>query len=147
VSGNCQVDFYLLGSAAMDANSLACRLAAMAWERGHSIDIVTGDEQASRQLDDLMWAYPEGRFLPHERSAAGATQAPVRIHLEPPAGRADVVINLTTTPLEQPDRFTRLLEIVPHQPAEREASRNKFRAYRAAGLEPATHEINQEKPG
>lgn len=139
----CQVDFYLLASASLDASHLACKLALMAWERGHSIDIMTANRAEAAALDELMWAYPEGRFLPHERATGDSvSRAPIRIHELPPAGRADVIINLTSEPLEAPGRCTRLLEIVPYRPAEREASREKFRAYRDQGLEPATHEIS-----
>lgn len=139
----CQVDFYLLASASLDASHLACKLALMAWERGHSIDILTANPAEAAALDELMWRYPEGRFLPHERAAGGTGgRAPVRIHERPPPGDADVIINLTTEPLAAPGRCTRLLEIVPYRPAERQASREKFRAYRDQGFEPATHEIS-----
>jgi DNA polymerase IIIc chi subunit len=37
------------------------------------------------------------------------------------------------------NRFRRLLEIVPAEPAQRDASREKFRNYRALGLSPETH--------
>lgn len=136
-----QVDFYLLGSPALDASRLACKLALMAWERGHRVDVVAGADQAEA-LDRLMWDFPAGRFLPHARAGADdAAEAPVRIHERAP-GSGDVIINLTPEPLSGPPDCARLLEIVPHDPADREASRKKFRAYRGLGLEPATHDIN-----
>jgi len=140
VSAGCQVDFYQLGSPDLAPERLACRLALMAWERGHQVTIVTDSSAAANEVDELLWAYPEGRFVPHEPGADA--QAPVRILPEPPAGDADVVINLTITPLPSPERFQRLLEIVPHRREEREASREKFRHYRAAGLDPKAHTIN-----
>lgn len=138
---NCQIDFYLLGPDAPGADYLACRLALMAWERGHSIDIVTGSETETHTLDNLLWRYPPGRFLPHA-TEADREPAPIRIRHAAPEGSADVVINLTKAALREPNRFRRLLEIVPHREAERSASRDKFRAYRALGLEPGTHEIS-----
>ena len=137
----CQVDFYLLASPEGDAGHLACKLALMALERGHRIDILAADADSARALDELMWRYPEGRFIPHDL-ADGPTgrQAPVRIHQRAP-DKADVLINLTQQPVDQPQRCRRLLEIVPHRDADRKASRDKFRAYRAQGLEPATHPI------
>lgn len=138
----CQVDFYLLGAAAQDPGRLACKLATMAWERGHAVAIVTTDESAAARLDKLLWEYPEGRFVPHERADSDAGTAPVSILTGPPPGRGDVVINLTSEALPQPQSFRRLLEIVPFADSEREASRDKFRAYRRLGLAPETHEIN-----
>ncbi len=135
----CKVDFYLLGSPRLSAEHLACKLSMMAWERGHRIHVVAADDRVDA-LDELMWSYPEDRFLPHGPAGKDAA-APVRIGGEPPAD-ADLVINLTPEPLTVSARWRRLLEIVPHDPAEREASREKFRAYRAHGLAPDTHEMN-----
>jgi len=142
VADRCQIDFYLLGSPRQEAPQLACKLALMAWERGHSIAVVASDEQSAAALDDLMWQYPEGRFLPHERcTPGGGSPAPVRIMCAFPARGSDVVINLSSQPLPELQNCRRLLEIVPHQPEEREASRHKYKAYRAQGVEPSMHEI------
>lgn len=136
----CQVDFYLLGSPELAPERLACKLAVMAWERGHQVSIVTGSEAATAALDELLWDCPEGRFVPHERNEQ--TPAPVQVLDRAPPGSADVVINLTGTALDTPLHFKRLLEIVPHRKSDRDASREKFRHYRAAGLDPQAHEIN-----
>ncbi len=140
MGGRCQVDFYLLGSPALDADRLACRLALMAWERGHTVSILARDDQHAGSLDELLWTYPEGRFLPHERGDGPA--APVRLVTAPPGEDGDVVINLTTTAQAPPLPWNRLLEIVPHREAEREASRTKFRSYRQHGLDPQHHDID-----
>jgi DNA polymerase-3 subunit chi len=145
VTGSCQVDFYLLGSPGQEAPRLACKLALMAWERGHDIAVVTGGDTEAAALDELMWQYPEGRFLPHERCGPDeASPAPVRILCSFPEHQSDVVINLSSRPLPEPRSCKRLLEIVPHHSEEREASRRKYQAYRALGIEPSTHEIGAE---
>lgn len=136
----CQVDFYLLGSPALDAERLACKLALMAWERGHRVAIVAGDEERAGALDELMWTCPEGRFLPHGQGSDPAT--PVSVLTEPPGAEGDVVINLTSDALPPPLPWNRLLEIVPHREADRQASRDKFRHYRAEGFDPRAHDIN-----
>jgi DNA polymerase-3 subunit chi len=143
VAARCQVDFYLMGAPALDPQRLACKLATMAWERGHEVSIVTAGDAAAAQLDGLLWEYPAGRFVPHARTNAGdAPQAPVTILTGPPRDAADVVINLTPSPLPEPGACRRLLEIVPFDKGERAASRHKYRAYRRLGLNPSTHEIN-----
>jgi DNA polymerase-3 subunit chi len=124
----------------MSVEQLACQLAMMVWEQGlRSLVVVPGRSQA-RRLDELMWSLPEGRFLPHQGSGE-ASQAQVSIgslaDLE--GTQAEVVINLGLTTVPQPQRFRRLLELVPAGEAERQASRNKFRAYREAGLNPQSH--------
>ena len=140
----CQVDFYVLDDSALTAEQLACRLAMMAWEQGHKIAVLTETTDLANKLDELMWDYPAGRFLPHS-AEAGDTRAPVIIvksEMPIPEG-SEVIINLTSTAISGPDRFKRLLEIVPGSPSQRTASRHKFRSYREQGLEPASHPVGK----
>jgi DNA polymerase-3 subunit chi len=141
---SCQVDFYLLGEASPGAAKLACRLALMALERKQKIFIVTASEASSEQLDELMWQYPDGRFIPHARAGEqDSAKAPVNIGTLSRLNPVDVVINLCPEAVVQPERFSRVLEIVPYDDNEKEASRVKFRIYRNLGLNPQTHEINK----
>lgn len=140
----CQVDFYLLGEAAPEAGKLACRLALMAWERKQRIFVIVASETAVEQLDTLMWQYPEGRFLPHSRADdEDSGKTPVHIGTLSDLNPTDVVINLCPEAVPQPERFSRLLEIVPYAENERQASRVKYKAYRNLGLRPQTHEIKK----
>ncbi len=144
MKATCQVDFYVLGDSAMTADQLACRLAMMAWEQGHKIAVLTETADLANKLDQLMWDYPAGRFLPHS-AEPGDTRSPVIIgksDMPLPAG-SEVIINLAPTAISEPDRFKRLLEIVPGSPAQRTASRNKFRSYRDQGLNPVSHAIGK----
>ena len=143
----CQVDFYVLGDGALTAEQLACRLALMAWEQGHQIAVLTETTDIANKLDELMWDYPAGRFLPHS-AEPGDTRAPVIIGTSdmPIQQDKEVIINLTSTAISEPDRFKRLLEIVPGSPSQRTASRHKFRSYREQGLDPASHAIGK-RPG
>jgi len=143
-SQSCQVDFYLLGESSPGAEKLACRLALMALEREQKIFIITTSDASSEQLDELMWQYPEGRFIPHAIAGAqDAGKAPVNIGTLAGLSPADVVINLSPEAVPQPERYSRLLEIVPYADNEKEASRVKFRIYRNQNLNPQTHEINK----
>ena len=143
-SESCQVDFYLLGESSQGASRLACRLALMAWERKQKIFIITATDSSGEQLLELMWQFPEGRFLSH----AGACEqdsgkAPVNIGTLSGLNPTDVVINLCPEAVPQPERFSRVLEIVPYAESERQASRVKYKTYRNLGLQPQTHEINK----
>ncbi len=140
---NCQVDFYVLQDESQSAEKLACRLALMAWEKGHRIMVIAETETDATRLDDLMWEYPDNRFLPHS-SASQKPPAPVSIGTMDMLNGAtsDLVINLTDDPVPDPGRFQRLLELVPARDARRKASREKFRGYRSQGLQPQSHPIN-----
>lgn len=140
----CQVDFYLLGETSPGADKLACRLALMALERNQKVFIVAPSEASAGQLDELMWQYPEGRFVPHARSGAeDADRAPVNIGTLTALKPAEVVINLCPEAVPRPETFNRVLEIVPAADDEKEASRTKYRNYLNLGLKPRTHEINK----
>jgi DNA polymerase-3 subunit chi len=109
----------------------------MAWERKQGIFIITDTQMASEQLGALMWQYPEGRFLPHatvEEEDSG--KAPVNIGTISSLNPTDVVINLCAEVVPQPERFRRVLEIVPYAENDRQASRVKFKTYRNLGLKP-----------
>ena len=141
---SCQVDFYLLGESSPGAAKLACRLALMALERDQKIFIITSSDASAEQLDDLMWQYPDGRFIPHARTGAqDSAKAPINIGTLASLNPADVVINLCPEAVPQPENFSRVLEIVPYADNEKAASRIKFRIYRNLGLDPQTHEINK----
>ncbi len=144
IADSCQVDFYVLDEGALSAEQLACRLALMAWEQGHPIVVLTETTELAKELDELMWNYPAGRFLPHS-AEADAGPVPVligQLDMQIPQG-SEVIINLSDTPISEPERFKRLLEIVPANSSQRTTSRIKFRAYREQGLNPASHAIDK----
>jgi len=116
----------------------------MAWERKQKIFIITATESYGKKLGELMWQYPEGRFLPHAgANGNNSGKAPVYIGTLSGLKPTDVVINLCPEAVPQPERFSRVLEIVPYAENERQASRVKYKTYRNLGLEPKTHEINK----
>jgi DNA polymerase-3 subunit chi len=145
MTGSCQVDFYVLDESALTAGQLACRLALMAWEQGHRIAVLTETSEAADELDELMWNYPAGRFLPHT-AQAGGTRGPVTIRTPdmPIPGDSEVIINLTSSVVSEPGSYKRLLEIVPGNPSQRSVSRLKFRTYRDQGLDPVSHPIGKK---
>ncbi len=143
VSTACQVDFYVLEEPSQSPEALACRLAMMSWEQGFATLVLAANAEEVRRLDEMMWQVPQGRFLPHAQLESGST-APVIIGTPEQLGDgvSGLVINLTEQCIPQPQRFRRLLEIVPASEAQRQVSRDKFRAYRSQGLQPASHTMS-----
>ena len=139
-SETCQVDFYVMQDESRSVQQLVCQLAMMAWQQGMQSMVLLPDDKQLQQLDELMWSLPPDRFLPHQ-PVAQPGDAPVVLGL--PADldhcQAQVIINLDTQAIARPERFRRLLELVPASDADRQASRLKFRAYKALGLDPVSH--------
>lgn len=143
MSTPCQVDFYQLESAKPGPRHLACRLALMAWERGHRVAIMVADENQAKHMDQLLWSFPEGRFIPHGRSGSPeATGAPVIICQRAPRAHSAVLINLTAAAIDDFLRFERLIEIVPFETRERSTARTKYKAYKTQGAKLGHHKIN-----
>jgi DNA polymerase-3 subunit chi len=126
----------------------ACRLAEKAYKLQHRIHAHAADGSMAKSLDELLWTFRQGSFVPHELLAPGGQTpvAPVTIgtagpegQVEPPA--ADLLINLATEVPPFYNRFPRVAEIIDGSPAGREAGRARHRFYREQGLEPETHEV------
>lgn len=144
-----RVSFYVLPGA--DAGSrlgYACRLVEKAYKLQHRIHAHAADGSMAKHLDELLWTFRQGSFVPHELLAPGgaAPLAPVTIgspdaagSVDPPA--AELLINLATEVPAFYHRFPRVAEIVDGSPAGREAGRARHRYYREQGLEPETHEV------
>lgn len=139
-----RVTFYVLDAADPAARlPFACRLAEKAWKLGHRVHAhVDGAAEATR-LDDLLWTFRQGSFVPHEIVVAGTTPAaPVTIGadaaLAPPA---DLLINLAGDVPDGFERYARVAEIVDGSDASRQAGRERHRRYKAAGVAPETHQV------
>ncbi|MBN8280936.1 MAG: DNA polymerase III subunit chi [Gammaproteobacteria bacterium] len=136
-----RVSFYVLDGAEPGARlGYACRLVEKVYKLNQRIHAHVADGGMARQLDELLWTFRQGSFVPHEVLAAGQSpQAPVTIGAdgEPPA--ADLLINLAPDVPSFYSRFARVAEIIDDTPGCREAGRARHRFYRQQGLEPETH--------
>ncbi len=140
-----RIDFYVLSDDSPNARErLSCRLAEKAWKLGHTVYLHAGSPALAAELDELLWTFRDGSFVPHARASNRPEPAPpvlIGSSGEAPSGDIDVLINLDG---EVPDfyiRFARIAEIVePLEPA-RAAGRARFRFYREHGFEPHSHNV------
>lgn len=143
-----RVDFYILGQSSQDGRlTLACRLAEKAVSQDHEVLINTNTEDEGRRLDELLWTFSQGSFLPHRLLAepeAADEGEPVAIGTghEPPAeGRWDLLINLAREVPEFFSQFARVAELVDADEENKSAGRDRFRYYRERGYELRTHNV------
>lgn len=119
----------------------ACRVTRKARAAGKSILAYAREADRLARFDAALWTFSALDFLPH-------------VYADSPLA-ADTPILLTLTPLPQPGRdvllmlddepppdfagwfgcFERVIDIAATEDAERERGRQRYRAYRAAGLE------------
>jgi len=138
-----KVDFYILENPTAQ-QQFVCRLAEKAWQRGHRVFIHTANVAQSRQLDDLLWTFRDGSFLPHSLDdAADADRVSVHIgHSGEPQHHDDVLINLNREVPLFFSRFSRVAEVVAGDEQDKQAGRERFRFYRDRGYPLDSHTIN-----
>ncbi|HKK04820.1 MAG TPA: DNA polymerase III subunit chi [Gammaproteobacteria bacterium] len=141
-----RIDFYILESTAPDAGDVvACRLAEKAAGLGHRVYIHTGEAGRAQALDELLWTYRAGSFVPHALfNGETADQAPAPVLVgagDGPAGHADVLINLAEDVPMFFSRFERVAEVISGDEAARKRGRERFRFYRERGYDLETHKL------
>ena len=137
-----RVDFYILEDVEVNAMMrFACRLACKAVDAGNQVYIHTSHEQSATDLDDLLWAYPGQRFMPHGRQDdAGAAGAPVIIGWDDPQEHDGVLINLSDEIPTFFGRFDRVVEIVVGDTKSR--GRERYHFYRDRGYPLFHHDLD-----
>jgi len=140
-----RIDFYILeGDHAADRRRFACRLAEKAYLKGHKVYIHTADAAEAGEMDELLWSFRSGSFVPHHCTTEGAADPEVPVQIgcgEPPEGVHDVLVNLTAEVPAFFSRFLRLAEVVERAPPDRARARERFRFYRERGYPLQTHSI------
>lgn len=139
-----RVDFYVLPDVDLEARlRFTCRLAHKAVANGQRVHVHVTDADAGRDLDALMWAYPDNRFLPHGVGGdPSARNAPVVIdHRDPDDSGDQLLINLGTAIPPFFGRFERVAEIVVQQL--REQGRDRYKYYRDRGYPLFHHDLDR----
>src|SRR5690606_14990833 len=144
--GVTEIDFYILDRASDEFRlTFACRLADKAADRGLAVLIRPSSPVEAKTLDELLWTFSQGSFLPH-RLASDAREPllePVVIDDGPgPVGdRWDLLINLASDVPEYFSRCARRAEIVDGDASRRAQGRERYRFYRDRGYSLKTHQI------
>jgi DNA polymerase-3 subunit chi len=140
-----RVDFYLSEESGEGARlRLACRVAEKAYLAKQKVVMFSDDATLLPRLDELLWTFGDGSFVPHDivsREGAPA-EAPVLLTSGPlPTGTADVLINLGSGVPPFFEKFGRVAEFLDARPDVRAAGRERFKSYRAKSIEPQTHNV------
>ena len=138
-----RVDFYVLSADAPDARlRYACRLAERAVEQGCQVYIQTPDVQ---RLDDMLWTFSDGSFLPHEiYRGQPASHARVMVMLGPdpgPASHRALLINLVEAMPADVNAYERIAEIVDVDPERKRSARDRYKQYREQGCTMESHNL------
>ncbi len=144
-----RVDFYVIEGSAADARlRVACRLAEKAYLASQRALIWHTDRTELEALDELLWTFTDGSFVPHEwltSNGLPGAEAPVLLSAgSAPTQRLDFVVNLAADPPPFLHLSRRIAEIIDGDEGRRRAGRVRFKAYRELGIEPVTHTLRAE---
>lgn len=140
-----KIDFHFNVS---DRLRYACLVARTVLRRGLTLALWSSDEKRIRDLDALLWRFNDLAFLPHVYSSSPlAGETPILISTDLSTLNGDVLLLLDDhlPPTWQTDfaRFNRIIDVVSTNPQELALSRDRYRAYRAAGVELAAYDRRQ----
>ncbi|WP_431635876.1 DNA polymerase III subunit chi [Dyella sp. KULCS107] len=132
-----RADFYLIDKPRFREQPLllVCELARRAFAAQQPTLILVRDFEQAEAVDELLWAFDEDAFIPHQL-AGDDDDADTAVLIVPPGiDTADrpLVINLREGCA--PGRFERVLEVVAADPAERDGSRTRWREYARLGFQ------------
>lgn len=105
------INFYKLSGNFDAALLLACRLTEKAYQQNLPVLLLTPDEVASRQLDELLWSFKPSAFLPHAIEALPASAIAIS-HSDDPGEHHGILINLSRSAPSWFSRFEKAIEIV-----------------------------------
>jgi DNA polymerase-3 subunit chi len=139
-----RIDFYVLADGARgDRYRLAARLTEKIHLQRRRIYLHTASAAEAQHMDRLLWTFRDASFLPHGLAGQVAAELnPILIGWgEDSDGETDVLINLASEVPVFFSRFERVAELIDHDPAVREAGRERFRFYRERGYPLQSHQL------
>ena len=138
------VRFYILPDAGHRSRErFACRLAARGYRDGRRVWINVDDARAGRDLDELLWTFNDGSFVPHALVSAsdeGDTPVVIGSGCEPHEG-CDVLINLARDVPHFFSRFDKAFEIVDGNDSVRSEGRLRYAFYQDRGYPLESHKV------
>lgn len=139
-----RIDFYVAGDKeAGSREQIACRLVEKAYRLGHRIYVHTDTPEQARLIDDLLWTFQAGSFIPHELNGASAeAAAPVLIgHDGAPHPGWEVLVNLAAGVPTFFSSYARVAEVVDQSETVKAQTREHYRFYRDRGYSIETHNL------
>ncbi|NND48151.1 MAG: DNA polymerase III subunit chi [Woeseiaceae bacterium] len=138
-----RVDFYVMKASGEQARRhFACKLAEKAYRLENTVHIVAASREDAAKLDELMWTFRDGSFVPHQLIPAADLDSPITIGCESdPTDARDLLINLCDDVPAVAESFPRVAELVTSDEGAKQCSRRRYAAYRDQGHNINTHNV------
>lgn len=119
---------------------LACKLAEKAWRLDNRIHIHTMNRADAKRLDDLLWTFRDGSFVPHSLADADY-DAPITIGHGDDIAPRDLLITLCDDVPSFAQTFPRVAELLSADEDCKLKGRKRFAQYRDQGHTMQTHKL------
>jgi DNA polymerase-3 subunit chi len=139
-----RADFYLISKPRFreEPLRLVCELARKAHDANLWTLVLARDAAQAEALDDLLWDMGDEVFIPHQIAGVDVDEDEAAVLIAPPevdAPLRPLVINLRDAAVE--GQFDRVLEVVPADDDARGPLRERWKQYKARGLEVNKHDM------
>lgn len=144
-----EVTFYVLNSESLyDRYFFACRLIEKVYNSGKFCYVLLDSVEQCQRLDDMLWTFRAGSFIPHQLFTGVPPEITSQMLLgimNPPTAWQNVIFNLSSHLPETWQQTERVLEILDNSEMTKAAGRQRYLAYKQAGIEIVTHKIANVK--
>lgn len=124
---------------AADPLALTCELVERAYTSGRRVAVRTADALKAAELDEALWTFEPGSFIPHVQLGVPLSEeTPVIVSDSAPAAawpHQDVLFNLASDLAPNFAGFRTVIEIVGQNEEQVRAGRARWMQYRSLGLE------------
>lgn len=140
-----EISFYVLATESTQERYLfACKLIEKAYRNGSFAYVLTDSSEQSQHIDNLLWTFRAGSFIPHQAYTGElpTTESVILIgSSSPPEPWRKTVINLSSQCPQDFQQAERILEILDNSEETKAWGRNRYRRYQQAGIEITTHKM------
>lgn len=139
------ISFYILPTNSDQGRfQFACKLAEKIYRTTNKVYILTNTETQSKKLDDLLWSFRAGSFIPHHvySQSEPATENRVLIgSTNAPENWQQNIINLSNRCPENLGESERILEILDSDTTVKQSGRQRYRVYQQSGFNISTYKM------
>lgn len=132
-----RADFYLIAKERFREEPLllVCELARKAYDANLWTLILARDAEQAEALDEMLWDMGDDAYIPHQIAGDEEDELTPVLIASPDTDTAmrPLVINLRDDAVE--GSFERVLEVVPADDSAREPLRERWKQYKARGLD------------
>jgi DNA polymerase-3 subunit chi len=138
-----RADFYLIAKERFREEPLllVCELARKAYDANLWTLVLARDAEQAEALDEMLWDMGDDAYIPHQIAGDEEDQLTPVLIASPDIDTAmrALVINLRDDAVE--GSFERVLEVVPADDSAREPLRERWKQYKARGLDLKKHDM------